>query len=60
LAGVAKVLSTATSALRLRATTPATSTTLSSGLVGVSTQIRRVSSSTAAARASRSVWSTIV
>ena len=47
LAGVANVLSTATSASRLRATTPAMSTTLSSGLVGVSTQTRRVSSADA-------------
>ena len=60
LTGVANVLSTTTSALRLRATTPAMSTTFSSGFVGVSTQISFVASVTAAARASRSVWSTIV
>src|SRR5437660_8449166 len=58
LTGVAKVLSTATSAPPRRATTPATSTTLSSGLVGLSTQIRRVSAFSAPATASRSVWST--
>ncbi len=45
-------------ALRLRATTPSMSTTLSSGLVGLSTQISRVSSRTARSSASRSVWST--
>ncbi len=39
--GVANVLSTATIAPRLRSTTPAMSTTFSSGFVGVSTQISR-------------------
>ena len=39
--GVANVLSTTTSALRLRSITPARSITLSGGLVGVSTQIER-------------------
>ena len=60
LTGVANVLSTATNALRRRSSTPATSTTLSMGLVGVSTQTSLVSSVTAAATASRSVWSTKV
>jgi hypothetical protein len=47
-------------ASRLRATTASMSTTLSIGFVGVSTQIRRVSSRTARSSASRSVWSTMV
>ena len=43
---------------RLRATTPAMSTTFSSGFVGVSTQTSVVSGRTARSSASRSVWST--
>ena len=57
---MANVLSTATNAPPDRATTAAMSTTFRSGLVGVSTQMSRVSSRIAAASASRSVWSTIV
>ena len=51
--GVANVLSTATSAPCLRSTTAAMSTTFSSGLVGVSTQISRVSGAHRRARARR-------
>jgi hypothetical protein len=57
---VAKVLSTATKAPPLRSMIPARSTSLSDGLVGVSTQMSFVSSRTAAATASRSDWSAIV
>ena len=53
--GVAKVLSTATIAPPLRATTAGMSTTLSSGFVGVSTQITAVSGRTARSSAARSV-----
>jgi len=60
LAGVANVLSTATSAFRRRASTPSMSTTFSRGFVGLSTQISRVSSRIASSRARRSVWSTRV
>ena len=56
--GVAKVLSTTTARPSAASTTAAMSTTFSSGFVGVSTQIRRVSGRIAARRASMSVWST--
>ena len=56
--GVAKVLSTATSASPAISAIAAMSTMLSSGLVGVSTQITRVLGRIAARTASRSVWST--
>ena len=55
LTGVANVLSTATSAPRRRAITASMSTTSSRGLVGLSIQIRRVSSRTACSSAPRSV-----
>ena len=56
--GVAKVLSTTTARPSAASTTAAMSTSLSSGLVGVSTQISRVSGRSAARSASRSRWST--
>ena len=60
LTGVANVLSTTTRASPLRAITPAMSMTSRRGFVGVSTQTIFVCGVTAAASASRSVWSTIV
>ena len=54
-AGVANVLSTATSASRRRAITPSMSITCRNGLVGLSIQISRVSSLIARSTAARSV-----
>ncbi len=57
--GVANVLSTATRRPSAASTTAGMSTSLSSGFVGVSTQISLVSGRSAAFKAFRSRWSTM-